>query len=858
MADEEQDKPAPPPMARRVERPGEPSAPNPEPRPSASRRRTYDRDRTPPPSQPSGWRVVWIMLAIFGVLASIGLTIAIVVQNDQLKWERDRSKKNLADYFEARNKLIGYERDHKTEPNVAYVPSRVVFKGGAAGNDISKQATKWFDNFIDTVKDRKEFDAYNAAQLGHQAGVLAGNMTVKKRAPGLNAVQVEAVIGYSQAEWRQWDLDKKKLIRIEYESEFEFVRLIARHTWAKSGRTELVCWYLKKFDDKYQLVDWESLDYGNSGTLTVAFEILKAEKLLPRADEYGNLLGLRALAMQDDGLYPYQLSSAIANAGRLAPSGDFAILLQHAEVRRLLAENKPRPALEVLDHLLKLQPNNLGLQMLQAEALVRNQEYLTGLAQATKLAALLDDDVELLTTKWLAYLGMDRVDEAEKSLALALDRNPGHYPALSAYKKAVPEAQLAKFFARFAKVGKPETTIDKLNLDYAKPEEAGFRLALAREFHRLRPKDAQGRRTFSLSLMENKKWDELQELLGKWMKPLNEQERTQLLRDILYASLQAKDPLAVYRVVGPHLSEKSDGFPILARQVAQRADEKPNRYALKKTDDKDMELARKELGQLIEAHAKGYAADPWLDYFLAKLAWLKKDYTGAEKLLAQVKKLPTVYYSEDDEDEGISTHELREFRIRLAVKLGKTLAIYDDMRKQSGNTNLSAIFDELEENKDGTALLDVTARHAREYPNDYESNRYRALGHEFGKNYGEATTAQKQYIDALESGETYGQWKTNAARKKYLRLMVKAGKAEEAHEYAVEKKSDAVDVVYTLAASGQRDDAINRMTDEIRSGEMKAEQFYADPDLKTILMTTRYEKFRAIYPFKDITPEQDE
>ncbi len=866
MADEDQDQPAPPPMARRVDRQTEPndeSRSSEKRRPldestAASRRRTYDRDRVPDRAPSSGWRIFSIMLAIFGLVITIGLIFALVKQNDDL--EASRSRVRAFEYENPSRKSRQVDARAATpDPSATlYQSMRSMFDGITAEERTVKDANKWFNKFLEDVKDRKEFSSYNASRMAAEAELIGNNSLPKKLVPADYSLFADAVIAYSQAEWRQWDLEKTKLIRIESDKSSSVVRIIARHTMAKSGRTELVCWYLDQFDNAYQLIDWESLTYGNSGSLLIAYEILKSEKLLPRADEYGNLLGIRSMALQSEDLYPYQVNSTMAEAGRLAPTGNFAILFQHAEVRRLLNESKPRPALEVLDHLLKLQPGNLGLQLLQAEALTRNAEYLNGLALSQKLATLLDNDVELLTTQGLAHIGLARLDDAEKVLTQALDRDPGHYPALSAYKKTTSKGNYEKFLTRFAKYPKPDTILYKLNQDYAKPEDDEFRLAVAREYNRIRPKDAQARRNFITALVTNKRWEELQPLLVQWVKPMNDQERNQLIRDIVIAANTSKEPLTLYKLISPYLDEKSDGFPILARQIAFRADEKPYRYAPKKLDEKEIELARKELGMILEAHAKGHPNDPWLNYFRAKQSWFKKDYTGAEKFLATVTKLPTVYLESEDEDEVSSNYELREFRIRIGVKLGKVGAIYDDMQKKSGNTYLTSIFEELEDQKEGTALLEVAGRHAKAYPNDIETNKYLALGHEFKKDFQQAATSQKKYLNDLDTGETYGRWKADAARKKYIRLLVKAGKAEEAHEYAVEQNMNAIDVVYTLAASSQRDDVINRMTDEIRSGEMKAEQFYADPDLKTILMTTRYEKFREKYPFKEATPEDEE
>jgi hypothetical protein len=869
MPDEVPDQPTPPPppappMARRVERTTDTAAPAPR-RPRRDddepdrRRRTYDRHRTPEDQPGNGGKIIWIVLAVFGILGCIILGLAYIGANSRI----DRLENENSALLFNRPRTPGAQPvnpgDAPAKLNPAsHSSTRQRFRGIPGEKKQVAEGTKWFVNFNETVKDRKDYDGYNAGRLATEAISIAENSLTVKLERGLYDGQADIVVGYYQAEWRQWDLDKAKLIGVQRDDSSSAIRIIARYTVLKSGRSELVCWYLDLFDGKYQLVDWESLTYGSSGSLTVAYEILKAEKMLPRAEEYGNLFGLRSIVMQSDGVYNYQLNTALAQAARLAPTGDFALLLQHAEIRHLLSENKPKQALEVLDHVQRLQPNSLGLQLLEAEALARNEEYLKALANAKKLRAIIGDDPELLTTEGLANIGLDRIDDAQAALTKALDLDPGHYPALVAYKKTLKEDQLPKFLKRFAKFPKAEGILYKINQDFNKPEEAAFRLAVAREHHRLRPKDVQARNNLVTHLTQNKRWDELKELLGKWITPLNPQERKQLVEQIIYNSAGAKEPLTVYGVVGPHLDAKSEGFAILARQVSSRADDKAYRYSTKNNDEKDMELARTELDQLIEARAKTQSDDPWLDYFRAKLAWYRKDYAGAEKRLAKVVKLPRSRSYDDDDEERDSGYELRHFRIQLAIKLGKTAALYDDLQKQSGDEHLETLFGELEEQKDGAALLAVMDKHAKAYPGDIETNKYRALGHEFRKNFTEAVTAQKKYIDELETAETYGRWKTDQARKKYLRLLVKSGKAEEAHEYAVAQKMPVVDVVYTLAASGERDEAINRMTDEIRSGEMKVEQFYADEDLKTILMTARYEKFRTLYPYKPSAANEDE
>jgi len=691
----------------------------------------------------------------------------------------------------------------------------------------------------DATEAGRRFDSHRmTAELTRQGAfdrIPGGDQRGFRRgfAEGVGRALGASLVGNELLRW-----DRTTIRRVRWTEDRKEAVVIAVHAdgvGPDSLRMKMRWWFIRK-DDGWKIYDLEDLEMGMR--ISQAMRMLLASQSLQ--DLVNNAPAMRvathdirsamvALVIQKD----FDEAERILVRCRGVRLPDFlAAVRELVEGGLLLERNKPEDALRHLIEADRLLPGMPVVKLCRAAGLNQLEKHAEALELAQAYMAELGPDAVALAHAGFALEGLGRHDEALDSYRKGSDEDPDERLCLLGLLRLLPVEMKSEIADRLTKSSKPMEHFEEL-LRQARVEgdDAGVK-ALIGWLRTAKPDDPRVRTEELRQLVKEKQFEPAAAKLKKHLAEVKGEERRELLNAYLFAMIGQEKHIEAYQAVPAE--HAAAAFHTLAGQLEEDAED---------ADPEKPSTTDKKLGELIAAHRKRDAADPWLWYFEGSRLQARGEFEKAEREFSEGgKKLAGRPVDPDEPDAAVDSFRSRRVACFLSLKQG--LKAYTSVGPSEATFRQIASHFDLE--KDATNLAALLALHRKENPASPELAFWEAEVDYLNMKYERAAAGFLAY----HSNAGDKAWESYRAVDHCIRSWVRTNRVADARR-AIAQFGDK-----TVPASLRADvealagdlDALERILGEAAEGGGNLGQFYYDEDFVRLTAGAKFAGLRMKYP----------
>ncbi len=466
--------------------------------------------------------------------------------------------------------------------------------------------------------------------------------------------------------------------------------VIARHR-VEAGMFLKMRWWVTKRTGTWRLYDMEDLDVGLRISTTAVTIVEVGLGNVPELARAMNQLrdAIQAVALRRDPNAAEKILGQIA-AVKFPKRLDGVRSLVIGLVR--LQRGQAKEALAAFEQAHRLHPDMPCLDLTKAIAFNDLGDWNNALKHLEAYQGLLGDDAAVCRELGEALRGLSRFPEARAAYRKALDYDPKDPDAFLGLLRALaPEDNRDDLGQRFAKLDRPHENFDICAEDCRKAQDFASLEPLALAMRKIDPNYAPVDFFLALAKAWAGRADQAVPLFQAALAKQPDAGRRQVYVQGFLQAMAHAGPLEAYRAV----PDARAAFRVLAPE-------------LQKNFQPD------ELRQLVAAHAKNHADDPWLPFFQAEVLVQEGNYPLAEKAFAAALAKPPDAFPLD---------QFRGSRVLARYHTGQGLSAYADIGPKHETFQQLVNLCFLEQNY--TLLQTLLAEHAKIDPNHPDLARYR-------------------------------------------------------------------------------------------------------------------------------------
>jgi predicted negative regulator of RcsB-dependent stress response len=642
---------------------------------------------------------------------------------------------------------------------------------------------------------------------------------------------------WSRTEVRQvrWSADRKEVvvIAIHHNGDGDDVPLRFR-------------WWLVRRGAGWRAYDFEDLHMGLRATRSVA--ALATPELIDRiardpAAFQAAMAGIRdamvLLAKGDvDGG-----DAALAPARAIVWPPPIRALVELAEGTIQLGRGDPAGALVRFEEAERLFPGMPCAALLRGSAYVALGRHDEAFAAVRAYQKEVGPDALSCTLEGTALEALGRRAEAAEAYRRALDEVAGSADAFNGLRRVLPDDQKKELGQRLARLKDPHRLYHELVGAARREGDTAGADALVDGLLAANPSDPRALGEDIRRKVTAGKFAEAAKVLARGLKSPDRGDAEAVLRSYLYAMLGADRALEAYAAAPAEHARRA--FRTLA-------DELEDDLSDQEEDAAPVKL--KQLNELIAAHRKHAADDPWLWFFEGAIHQHARDYERAERAFAAgAAKLPPRKAAApddpdgDDEDEGT---QFRTRRVECLFRLNKGLDAYRTIGPANDTfRQLAHLYDA---GKDYTGLEKLIAAHRAGDANDPEATFWQARLLFRKGEYGRAVLIYDKYLQVSAENAPNRVSARDELIRSRLRVNPK-GAAASVAELGPDQVNRALRAA-VAAANGDRAELVRLLEESTRDGVKT--WFYSDEDFRAAIYQPQYTDLRTKYPDPN-PPKQD-